>query len=177
MAKRYFCEGCNKGCRYGASHTCEHTCSDCMVSPPCKYAGPRIPCELCNRHFNSQTCFDNHKRKQAKRKSACELRKCCDTCGALIAQNTHECKKRFCTTCKEKKEAGHICFMRPLVTVPASSECVLYVFYDFETTQDTKRSDRQTSTYQIAFACNNSVLNVNISDIRQDCIQCGKRIH
>jgi len=60
MAKRYVCECCNKDCRYGASHTCEQTCSDCMVSPPCKYAGPRIPCELCNRHFRSQTCFDNH---------------------------------------------------------------------------------------------------------------------
>jgi hypothetical protein len=31
--------------------------------------------------------------------------------------------------------------MRPLVNVPASGERVLYVFYDFETTQDTKRSD------------------------------------
>jgi len=142
MAKRYVCEGCNKGCRYGASHTCEKTCSVCMVSPPYKYAGPRIPCELSNRHFRSQTCFDNHKKKtQAKRKSACELHKCCDTCGALITQNTHECNKRFCTTCKENKVAGHLCFMRPLVNVPASSERVLYVFYDFEKTQDTKRSD------------------------------------
>ena len=63
MAKRYVCEGCNKGCRYGASHTCEQTCSDYMVSPPFKYAGPRIPSKLCNRHFRSQTCFDNHKKK------------------------------------------------------------------------------------------------------------------
>jgi len=45
-------------------------------------------------------------------------------------------------TCNENKEVGHICFMRPLVNMPASSEHVLYVFYDFETTQDTKRSDK-----------------------------------
>jgi len=31
--------------------------------------------------------------------------------------------------------------MRPVNNVPESSEHVLYVFYDFETTQDTKRSD------------------------------------
>ena len=35
MAKRYFCEGCNKGCKNGEVHTYEHTCSDCMLSPPC----------------------------------------------------------------------------------------------------------------------------------------------
>jgi len=60
----------------------------------------------------------------------------------MITQNTHECNKRFYATCKEKREAGHLCFMRPLANVPTSSEHVLYVFYDFETTQDEKRSDR-----------------------------------
>jgi len=48
MANRYICEGCNKGCKYGVVDTCEQTC---MVRPPCKYAGPRIPCDLCNRNF------------------------------------------------------------------------------------------------------------------------------
>ena len=42
MAKRYICEGCNKGCKYGLVHTCEQICSDCMVHPPCKYAGPEF---------------------------------------------------------------------------------------------------------------------------------------
>ena len=74
---------------------------------PCISAGLRIPCNLCNRHFRSQTCFDNHKKKtQGNRKSACELRKCCGTCDAMITRNTHECKKRFCTTCKENKRQG-----------------------------------------------------------------------
>ena len=70
MAKRYFCEGCNKGCKYGVERTCEQKCSDCMVNPPCKYAGPRIPCDLCNRHLRSQSCFDKHKKKiHAKRRA------------------------------------------------------------------------------------------------------------
>ena len=116
MANR--CEVCNKCCKYGVVQTCEETCSDCMGRPPCKYVGPRIPCDLCNRHFRSQTCFDNHKMKtQGKSKSACELRKCCGTFGALITQNTHECNKRFCATCKENKVVGHLCFMRSKVNV------------------------------------------------------------
>ena len=86
MAKRYVCEGCNKGCKCGVVHKREQTFSDYMVSSPCISAGLRIPCDLCNRHFRRETCFDNHKRKtQGKRKnSACELWKCCATCGALI---------------------------------------------------------------------------------------------
>jgi len=46
-------------------------------------------------------------------------------------------------TCKENKVVGHLCFMRPLVNMPVSSEHLLYVLYDLETTQDTKRSDRK----------------------------------
>jgi len=170
MAKRYIWEGCNQGSTYGLADTCEQTCSDCMVSPPCITVGPRNPCDLCNRHFRSQTCFDNHKKKtQGNRKSACELRKCCGTCDAMITRNTHECNKRLCTTCKENKEAGHLCFMRPLVNVPASSERVLYVFYDFETTQDTKRSDT-TNKYVPKLVCLQQFCSKceNISDIRHD---------
>jgi polyferredoxin len=67
--------------------------------------------------------------------------------------------------------------MRSLVNVPASSKRVLYVFYDFETTQDTKRSNRTNEhvpnlvCLQLCSKCE------NISDIEQDCIQCGKHIH
>ena len=61
------------------------------------------------------------------------------------------------------------------MNVLASSEHVLYVFYDFETTHDTKRSDKSNvlvtnlvSLQQFCSKCE------NISDIEQDCIQCGK---
>ena len=108
----------------------------------------------------------------------CELRKFCDACGDLITQNAHECNKRFCTTCKENKGVCHLCFMRSLVKVAASSEGVLYVFYDFETTQDTKRS--YTSNHHVPnLVCLQQFCSKRekLSDIRQDCIQCGKRIH
>ena len=124
-------------------HTSEQTCSGCMLSPPCISAGPRIPCDLCNRHFMSQICYDNHKKKTQgklqKKNSTCQLRKCCGTCGALIAHTKH---KWFCATCYENKEVGHLCFMRPLENMSTSSEHLLYLFFDFETTRDTKRSDK-----------------------------------
>ena len=85
MAKRYICEACNKGCDVGAAHVCDQRCSDCMMSPPCVSAGIRIPCDLCNRHFRSREYFENHKKKtqgKIKKKSACDIRKCCVTCGA-----------------------------------------------------------------------------------------------
>ena len=142
MAKRYVCEGCNKGCKYGVLHPWEQTCRDCMLSPPCISAGPRILCDLCNRHCRSQTCYDNDKKKTLgkRRKSTCDLHKCCGTC-ALFTHKKHECNRRFCVTCNEKKQVAHLCFMRPLGNAPASSERVLYIFYDFETTQDSRRSD------------------------------------
>ena len=55
MAKRCVCECCNKGCIYGAEHTKEQTCSDCILRPLCISAGPRIPCDLCNRHASITT--------------------------------------------------------------------------------------------------------------------------
>ena len=52
------------------------------------------------------------------------------------------------------------------------------LFYDFETTQDTKRSD-MTNEHIPNLVCLQQFCSKcgNISDIEQDCIQCGKRIH
>ena len=68
--------------------------------------------------------------------------------------------------------------MRPLVNVPASIEHVLYVFYDFVTTQDTKRSDRKNEHLpNLVFLKQFCSKCENISYIEQDCIQRGKSIH
>jgi len=62
--------------------------------------------------------------------------------------------------------------MRPLRNEPASCERVLYVFYDFETTQDTRLNDT-TSVHVPNFVCLQQFCSIceSIPDIDQDCIQ------
>jgi hypothetical protein len=181
MAKRYVCKACNKGCQQGKTHVCDQMCSDCMSSPPCIPSGVRFPCDECNRHFRSQTCFDNHKTKQSggrQKKSVCELKKNCGSCGLYVTRKDHVCNTRCCHTCKQYKEVGHLCFMKQLQNKPAPTDKVPYVFYDFETTQDTKYSETATvhvlnlvCVQQFCSKCESN------DDIDEDCSECGRRKH
>jgi len=50
--------------------------------------------------------------------------------------------KRYCETCKENKEIGHLCYIRPLKdALPPAGHTVIYVFYDFETCRNTEYAD------------------------------------
>jgi len=135
MARKYVCKGCNKACTFDVTHVCDQTCSDCMTSTPCAFSGVRIPCAECNRLFTSHTCYDNHKQSTKQKRSICERQKCCATCGWVMTHGNHKCNKQFCDNCKQNKEIGHLCSMRPLNdALPSAGEKVLYVFYDYETT-------------------------------------------
>ena len=50
----------------------------------------------------------------------------------------HECRKHFRNVCLSNRQVGHLCYMQLLKNVLPSSNGVLYVFYDFETTQNTR---------------------------------------
>jgi hypothetical protein len=111
------------------------------VSPPCVQAGVRIPCMECNRHFRGRACFTNHNLKDGNKKGVCDRQLVCPSRDALIELNRiHECGKHFCKTCKALKEKQHLCYMQPLKNVLPSGDAVLFVFFDFETTQDTQYS-------------------------------------
>ena len=69
-------------------------------------------------------------------------------------------------------------FMRPLKNVLPAGDRVLYVFYDFETTQKTRYSDTATlhnpnllCVQQLCSSCE------VVKDIERDCVQCGVRKH
>ena len=47
----------------------------------------------------------------------------------------------FFSHCLKNRDLGHHCYMSPLSEKSPRSDKVLYVFYDFETTQDTKCGD------------------------------------
>jgi len=176
MAKRYGCKGCGKGCSHDVTHRCEESCSDCMSVPPCAFSGDRIPCESCNRTFRSQTCFDKHKTNKLRGKTICAQKRNCANCKSLLTSKKHECLKPYCMNCKQNSRIGHLCYMYPLQNVLPRNDDVLFLFYDFETTQDTKVSDLTTvhipnlvCLQQLCSLCENQV------DIDQDCERCGKR--
>jgi len=171
MARRYICKACNKSCWRDVSHVCDKTCSDCMMNPPCTFEDIRIPCEICNRHFRSQKCFDNQKRRTPKKRTVCDRKRCWGTCGALVTRENHECNKRYCQNCNQNKEACHLCFMRPLKNVLPAGDRVLYVFYDFETTQNTRYSETATLNIpnllclqQYCSKCE------DVEDVERDCV-------
>jgi len=179
MAKTYVCKGWNKACTSDVTHVCDQTCSDCAAYPPCAVAEVRIPCDDCHRHFRSPTCFANHKQSTSTQKSVCERKRRCEKCGGwqVATSAKHECFKRFCSKCKENKDIGHLCYMRPLKdTLPAASDKVLYVFYDIETTQNTEYEDESklhvpnlVTAQQFCSRCEDAEVG--------DCALCGRRKH
>jgi len=90
----------------------------------------------------------------------------------------HECFKQFCSICQQNREAGHYCYMRPLVNELPRNDNFFFVFSDFETTQDTRLSE--SSTVQIPnLVCIQHFCTVceNDPDIDAACVRCGKRKH
>jgi len=62
-----------------------------------------------------------------------------------VTNDRHECNKLFCANCKQSRDVGQLCYTKPLKDVlPNGSDNLLYVFYGFETTQNTKYSDKAT---------------------------------
>jgi hypothetical protein len=165
MAKRFVCKGCGKRGHSDTEHKCDQTCSDCMANPPCVFSGVRIPCADCNRHFRNPSCFYNNKKKTREiKKTVCELLRNCASCDGTIAQGNrkHEFGKRYFATCKQNREIGHLCYMQPLKNEVPPGDGVLYVYYDFETTQNTPYKDSDKATVHVpTLVC-----------LQQSCAQC-----
>jgi len=71
---------------------------------------------------------------------------------------THDCSKRYCEKCKQKREVGHLCYVRPLKDIfPANAGKVLYAFYYFETTKISAIPILLKHVCLISSACNSFV--------------------
>ena len=83
-----------------------------------------------------------------------------------------------CTICNQKREIGHFYFMQPLKNELPCSDDTLFVFYDFETTQDTKFSETANEHIPI-LACAQHFCSVceMQGDIEIDCARCVRRRH
>ena len=77
-----------------------------------------------------------------------------------------------------RTEIGHFCFMQPLKNELPRSDDVLFVFYDFETTQDTKFSETANEHIPILGCAQHfcSVCEMQ-EDIEMDCDRCGRTNH
>ena len=75
-------------------------------------------------------------------------------------------------------EIGHLRYMATLKNEIRRSDNVLFVFYDFETTQDTKVSDSATLQVPNLVCVQQFCTQCEISaDVDEDCERCGKRKH
>ena len=177
MARKYVCKWCNKARESDVTHVCDQACSDCMVSPLCALSFVRFPCDDCNRRFRSRTCYDNQKQRTMNRKSVCERKRCCATCGLLVKHKMHQCNKRFCDNCKQNRVVDHLCYMIPLKdALPSAGGNVLHVFYGFETTQNSSYTD-EAKVHVPNIVCVQQFCS-RCQDVEDgDCVRCGKRKH
>ena len=86
---------------------------------------------------------------------------------------------RYCHTCKQNRATGHLCYMRQLKDVlPANAGNVLYIFYDFQTSQnktyyDIKKEHVPNLACEQMFCARCE----EIDDCINDCDRCGRRRH
>jgi len=93
-------------------------------------------------------------------------------------EKNHECFKSFCVNCNKNMEINHLCYMQPLKNEVPGADNVLFVFYDFETPQNTKISETAKLHVHILICLQQFCTSCEMQDdYEQDCAQCGKRQH
>jgi len=114
-----------------------------------------------------------------KRKPVCSQKRNCGKCNSLIGpMYKHECFKQYCSFSQQNREAGRLCYMYPLKNELPRSDNVLFAFYDFETTQDTRLTTSAT-VHIPKFVClqHFCALCEKEPDIEVDYVRCGRRRH
>jgi hypothetical protein len=99
-------------------------------------------------------------------------------CNRFITGKKHECFKPYCKNCDQNKEVGHFCYIKPLKNELPRNDDALFVFYDFETTQDTKVSDK-TNVHSPMLVCLQQFCTAceMQDDIHENCERCCRRRH
>jgi hypothetical protein len=108
----------------------------------------------------------------------CEKKRCCESCGCHVKSKNHECNRHYCRTCGQNREVGHLCYMMLLKNKLLPGDKVLFIFYDFEATQNTRYSEKAI-VHEPNLVCLQQFCSEceSMEDIQQDCLRCGKRKH
>ena len=141
-----------------------------------------IECVDCGGQFFGHECFANHKRAGSYKKNnkkVCEVVCLCENCTKVVNvyQPKHECGIGFCRACKKRHGFNDLCFMRPgSVDTRGKKYKYLYIFYDFETRQDTPYGESARIhvlnlcvAHQVCTHC------IDIDEIQIVCGTCGVR--
>uniref|UniRef100_A0ABD2WZ65 DNA-directed DNA polymerase n=1 Tax=Trichogramma kaykai TaxID=54128 RepID=A0ABD2WZ65_9HYME len=178
---QYFCTFCNVRYRCINTHVCEKICDACFQQGKCDSSVEKIKCEKCYRTFYGVNCLTKHASKAKGSKYAlCDVVKICQKCFAVTntLRDSHECGLHYCAHCKTKHSPNELCFMQPIKEAERNNSKYLYIFFDFETRQDSAYKNHSTTTVHIPTLC---IAHQVCSDCIQDddmknmCVTCGIR--
>lgn len=167
LGKSYYCNICLKGYSDKNQHKCtkKKVCFSCKdpecVEVPKEERIYRF-CDDCNWSFQSEDCYDKHKENGTcggywKCSKRCKQRLCvkkevrdddmlkvweaglteeqiADIAKTPRTPDIHRCGFRVCRNCDQYKIYNHECYMQNTELKEPSEK---YVFFDFESTQDT----------------------------------------
>jgi len=95
-----------------------------------------------------------------------------------VTDARHECNKVFCANCKQNRAVGHLCYIKMLKDLLRdASDKVLYVFYDIETTQNTKYSDKATLHVPDLVCVQQFCSQCEDAEYCGEFVRCGQRKH
>ncbi|KAJ8304505.1 hypothetical protein KUTeg_018088 [Tegillarca granosa] len=135
FSSHYFCEHCMKPYENRERHRCDSHCNVCL-SYDCIERNP-VTCKECNQTCRSKECYERHKVTKFKDTTMCEHFYCCSRCHKTMPRNRkaqHECGEYYCQNCERFVVGKHFCYLRAVKPETGKPN---FIFYDFETTQET----------------------------------------
>ena len=140
-----FCTSCMKGYNRDSVHDCEKRCGLCKNTGCKDLPTAWTTCEHCNARCRNTYCLGEHRKpnvlsngKLSKAGTICDIYWKCLHCSKTMKRKlvkAHECGKKQCFTClKNTTSKDHMCYIR--ASKPKRSR-KKFIFFDFETTQDT----------------------------------------
>ena len=120
LGKDYYCHTCKESYTHRDKHKCPKKCMSCFrYDSDCR--GPEITCNNCNRTFQGQKYFDEHKRNRSKGDKPdiiCNVIQKCLKCKRTITNlKAHVCSFSECSNCGEYCNLqDHKCYMKVVKT-------------------------------------------------------------
>jgi len=98
-----------------------------MVGGPCVADGSIIECQKCYVKFDSEDCYERHK------KAMCNYMHFCKKCAKRyrVLKNEHICGNIYCNVCLQNHRPEEFCFIQP-VRLNKNKKTQRILVFDFE---------------------------------------------